>query len=121
MTINVLLKATIGFGQVLGIAGRMLQRDEAGAPMDNGQPQANVRLKSGIVEEPRDRDRARLRASAEYRCQAGEGVRWWPAYSVNAADSAHARPRTSCTSSPTAISPPSITKQLSASLPAKRR
>ena len=51
-----------------GSAGRIVQRDEAGAPMDNGQPQANVRLKSGIVEDPLDRDRARLRASAARRC-----------------------------------------------------
>jgi len=38
-----------------------------------------------------------------------------------ATDSAQARPRASCTSYPTVMSPPSITKQLSASLPANRR
>src|SRR5215472_19384616 len=44
---------------------------------------------------------------------------WW-GYSAKcpaAEDAAQARPRTSCTSSPTLMSPPSITKQLSASLP----
>lgn len=43
-----------------------------------------------------------------------------PGYSANvvvAVDSAQARPRTRCTSSPTATSPPSITKQLSANFP----
>jgi len=38
-----------------------------------------------------------------------------------AAGAPHPRPRTRCTSSPTEISPPSITKQLSASFPSKRR
>jgi len=35
--------------------------------------------------------------------------------------SVQARPLTRCTAAPTAISPPSMTKQLSASLPSKRR
>ena len=41
----------------------MVQPDESGAAMDNGQPQAGVKLKRGIVEDSLDRDRARLRAS----------------------------------------------------------
>ena len=53
----------------------------------------------------------------------GDRRNWqpWPAYSTNSEATVQARPRTRCTSSPTAISPPSITKQLSASLPSKRR
>src|SRR5262245_65618484 len=54
----------------------------------------------------------------------GQCPRPWLGYSAKspaAADAAQARPRTSCTSSPTLMSPPSITKQLSASLPPKRR
>src|SRR5262249_21618142 len=45
----------------------------------------------------------------------------YSAKSAAATDAAQTRPRTSCTSSPTVSSPSSITKQLSASVPAKRR
>jgi len=41
-------------------------------------------------------------------------------YSMNASGPVQERPRTSCTSSPRVISPPSIMKQLSASLPSNR-